>query len=71
MRLKLEVEKYKRLRSEQLAMTNEDTLKSLIDNQVYRDKVDSFKLEVHGLKKENKKLRVISELYRDLKDKWD
>ena len=50
MRLKLEVEKYKRLRTEQLAMTNEDTLKSLIDNQVYRDKVDSFKLEVHGLK---------------------
>ena len=61
--MKLEVDKYRRLREEYTMMQNEENLKTIIDTKVYKDKIEQQKVELHDLRKVCKELERYQCLY--------
>ncbi|TNV83639.1 hypothetical protein FGO68_gene2577 [Halteria grandinella] len=68
-RLESQIERFKRQRDEQSKIQSEDAYKQVIDNGVYREKIDQLKLEMHQLKKRVTSTEKFEQMYYEVKEK--
>jgi hypothetical protein len=59
----------KRKKEEVNSMEHEEHKKILIDSQVYKDKIDKYKIDIYEMRKKLQEMEKYQSLYEDLKIK--
>lgn len=66
-----QIERFKRQRDEQAKGQSEDGYKQIIDNMVYRERLDVQKLEIYQLKKRVRETVKFEEMFRETQSKLE